>query len=86
MDIRADSVEKLIQFRILPYEGRYFQIRNNLPFGDRVVVLLALVQNVDVFVWSPYEVLGIDPNFIIHKLNMDLLYPPKRRKSRRSAK
>ena len=28
---------------------------------DRVEMLLLLVQNVDVFVWSPYEVPGVDP-------------------------
>ena len=28
----------------------------------------------------------VDPNFIIHKLNVDPLYPPKRQKLRRSAK
>lgn len=86
MDIRANNVEELIQFRILPYEGRYFQIGKSLPLRDQVVMLLALVQNVDVFAWSPYEVPGVDPNFIIHKLNVDLLYLPKRQKSRRFVK
>jgi len=28
----------------------------------------------------------VDPNFIIYKLNVDPLYPPKRQKLRRSAK
>lgn len=49
-------------------------------------MLSALVQNVDVFVWSPYEVPSVDPNFIVHKLNVDLLFPPKKQKPRRSAK
>ena len=43
----------------------------------------------DVFAWRPYEVPDVDPNFIIHKLNVDPLYPPpphKRQKLRRSAK
>ena len=29
---------------------------------------------------------GVDPEFIVHKLNMDPLYPPKKQKLRRSAK
>ena len=31
---------------------------------DRVGMLLFLIRNVDVFVWNPYEVLGVDPEFI----------------------
>ena len=53
---------------------------------DRVEMLLLLVQNVDVFVWSPYEVPGVDPEFIVHGLNVDPLFPPKKQKPRRSAK
>ena len=34
-------------------------------------MLLFLLQNVDVFAWSPYEVPGVDPEFIVHKLNVD---------------
>ena len=45
-----------------------------------------LVQNVDVFAWSPYEVPGVDLEFIVHRLNVDLLFPPKKQKPRRSAK
>ena len=40
----------------------------------------------DVFAWSPYEVPGVDPKFIVHKLNVDPSFPPKKQKSRRSAK
>ena len=54
--------------------------------GDKIKVLLFLIQNVDVFTWSPYEVPGVDPKFIIHKLNVDPSFPPKKQKPRRSAK
>lgn len=40
----------------------------------------------DVFAWSPYEVPGVDLNFIMHKLNVDPLVPSKKQKPRRSAK
>ena len=30
--------------------------------------------------------LGVDPEFIVHKLNVDLLFPPKKIKPKRSAK
>ena len=53
---------------------------------DRVETLLFLIQNVDVFAWSPYEVPRVDPKVIIHKLNMDHSFPPKKQKPRKSAK
>ena len=49
-------------------------------------MLLFLIQNVDVFAWSPYEVPGMDPEFIVHKLNVDPSFPPKKQKPKRSAK
>ena len=54
--------------------------------GDKIKMLLVLIQNVDVFAWSPYEVPGVDPEFIVHKLNVDPLFPPKKQKPRRSTK
>ena len=45
---------------------------------DRVKMLLFLIQNVDVFVWSPYEVPRVDPEFIVHKLNVDPSFLPKK--------
>ena len=53
---------------------------------DKINMLLFLIQNVDVFAWSPYEVPGLDPEFIVHKLNMDPSFPPKKQKPRRSTK
>ena len=35
--------------------------------GDKIKVLLFLIQNVDVFAWSPYEVPGVDPKFIVDR-------------------
>ena len=54
--------------------------------GDKIKMLLFLIQNVDVFAWSPYEVPGVDPEFIVHKLNVDPSFPLKKQKPRRSAK
>ena len=70
----------------MPYEDRYFWIGKSLPTEDRVKMLLSLAQNLDVFSWSSYEVPGVDLEFIVHKLNMDPLFPPKRKKPRRFAK
>ena len=54
--------------------------------GDKVKMLLLLIQNVDIFTWSPYEVLGVDLEFIVHKLNVDPSFPPKKQKLRRFTK
>lgn len=48
-------------------------------------MLLSLVQNFDIFAWSPFKVPGVDPTFITHKLNVGSLFPSKRQKLRRSA-
>ena len=53
---------------------------------DKVRMLLFLAQNVDVFAWSPYEVPRVDLEFIVHRLNVDPLFPPKKQNLKRSAK
>ena len=72
--------------KILLDDDRRFLIGASVKDKERVEMLLFLVQNIDVFAWSLYKVPGVDPKFIVHKLNMDPLYPPKKQKPRRSAK
>ena len=45
-----------------------------------------LRENVDVFVWSPYEAPGVDLNFICHRLNVNPSIIPKRQPPRRPSK
>ena len=40
--------------------------------------MFLLIQNVDVFAWTSYEMPEVDPKFIVHKLNIDPSYPPKK--------
>jgi len=82
----ANCAEELVRVKILPDIDRYFQVGVNMKDEDRVEMLLFLIHNVDVFAWSPYEVAGVDPEFIVHKLNVDPSFPPKKQKPRRSAK
>jgi len=82
----ASYVDELFRVKILLDIDRYFQIGTGVGDQERVKMLLFLIQNVDVFAWSPYEVLGIDPEFIVHKLNVDPSFPPKKQKSIRLAK
>ena len=74
----ASCAENLVRVRILPDDDRSFLIGASMADKEKVEMLLFLVQNVDVFAWSPYKVLGVDLEFIVHKLNVDPLYPPKK--------
>ena len=49
-----------------------------MPNKDRVEMLLLLVQNLDAFACSSYEVPGVNLKFITHQLNVDPSYPPKK--------
>ena len=40
----------------------------------------------DVFAWSPYDVLEVDLSFIMHKMNVDPKVMPKKQRTRRFAK
>ena len=82
----VDSAKDLVKVSILPYENMSFQIGASLRQEEQVDLLLILVQNMDVFAWSSYDVPGVNPEFITHKLNVDSLFPPKKQKPRRSAK
>ena len=51
---------------------------------EKVELLLFIVNNMDVFAWSPYEAFGVDPEFICHRLNVDPNHPPWKQKPHRS--
>ena len=84
--LKAAGAKQLIRVKILPNVNRYFQIGASMKDEDKVEMLLFLLRNVDVFAWSPYEVLGVDPEFIVHKFNVNPSFLPKKQKPRRSAK
>ena len=65
--------------RILPDEDRNFLIGASVVEEEKVEMLLFLAQNIGVFAWNPYEVPKVDLEFIVHKLNVDPLCPPKSR-------
>jgi len=72
--------------KILLDEDRSFLIGASVKDEERIEMLLFLVQIVDMFAWNPKEVPGVDPEFIVHRLNVDPLHPPKKQKPRRLAK
>ena len=76
--MRAGYAKELMKVKILPDANRYFQIEASMEGQDKVETLLLLVQNMDVFAWSPYEVLEVDPEFIVHRLHIDPSFPLKK--------
>ena len=82
----VDSIKKLVQIPILPYANRWFRIGESLSTEERVEILLMLVQNLDMFAWSPYDVPRVDLSFIMHKLNVNPKVMLKKERLRRSAK
>ena len=81
--MRAGCVEELMKVKILLDTNRYFQIGASMGGQDKVETLLLLVQNMDVFAWSLYEVPGVNPGFIVYKLHVDPSFPQKKQKPRR---
>ena len=51
---------------------------------EKVELILFLVNNLDVFAWSPYEAPRVDSDFICHRPNVDLRCLPKKQKPCRS--
>ena len=73
----ASFTEELIRVRILSNFDRYFQVGASMRDQGRVETLLFLIQNIDMFALSPYKVPRVDPEFIVHKLNVDPSFPPR---------
>ena len=61
---------------------KFFQIGSQLPQREREELIEFLKQNIDVFVWSTYKALGVDPEFICHHLNVNPLVVPKKQPPR----
>ena len=67
----ASCVEEIIKGKTLSDIDKYFQVGASMGSQDKVKTLLLLIQNVDVFAWTPYEVPRVDSEFIVHKLNIE---------------
>jgi len=49
-----------------------------LPPQEKEELIVFFKENIDVFAWSAYEAPGVDPNFICHHLNVNLVVIPKK--------
>ena len=73
MDAPADEIEceDLERVTVADDLEKFFQVGAKLPLQEKERLLEFLRANVDVFAWNPYETLGVDPNFICHRLNVN---------------
>ena len=65
-EARCEELKKVI---IGDDEGKFFQVRVQLPSQEKEKLIGFLRRNINVFVWSAYEASRVDPNFICHHLN-----------------
>ena len=64
---------------------KFFQVRAQLLPQEKEDLIDFLRRNVDVFAWSAYEALGMDPSFICHHLNVNPSVTPKKQLPRCSS-
>ena len=65
---------------------RFFQVGSKLPPQEKEKLIDFLKENADVFAWDPYEAPGVDPNFICHHINVNLVVIPKKQLPQRPSK
>ena len=70
--------EDLVKITIGNDPEKFFQVGSQLPQQEREELVEFLKQNIDVFAWNTYEAPRVDPDFICHHLNVNLLVIPKK--------
>ena len=74
-DVECEDLVKII---IRDDPEKFFQVGSQLPQQEREELIGFFKQNIDVFAWNTYEAPGVDPEFICHHLNVNLLATPKK--------
>ncbi|XP_075670500.1 uncharacterized protein LOC142640325 [Castanea sativa] len=64
---------------------RYFQVGSKLPIPEREELVQFLQDNIDVVAWTTYDILGINPEFTCHHLNVSPNATPRRQPPRRAS-
>ncbi|GFZ15662.1 hypothetical protein Acr_25g0000710 [Actinidia rufa] len=85
-DPEAKVIEKLVRYELdEPGSDQFFLGGSNLNECKRTELIQFLKANIEAFAWTPYEMPGIDPNFIKHELNVQPDFRPIKQRGRRSA-
>ena len=80
---KCENLEKIV---VDDDSEKFFQVEAQLPPQENEELIKFLRRNVDVFAWSAYEALKVDPNFIYHYLNINPSITPKKQPPQCSSK
>ncbi|GFZ18441.1 hypothetical protein Acr_27g0001800 [Actinidia rufa] len=70
-DPETKVVEDLIHYELDELSSdRFFLMGANMEERERTELIQFLKANIEFFTWTPYEILGIDPNFIKNELSV----------------
>ena len=81
--VKCEDLEKIT---IGDDSEKFFQVEAQLPPQEKEKLIEFLRRNLDVFAWSAYEALGVDPRFIYHHLNVNPSVTPKKQSPQCSSK
>ena len=84
--VEGANCEELEKIVIDDNELKFFQVGVQLPPREKEELIVFPKKNVDVFAWSAYEALGVDPNFICHNLNVSPSIAPMKQPPRHFSK
>ncbi|GFZ19655.1 hypothetical protein Acr_28g0003600 [Actinidia rufa] len=85
-DPEAKVIEELVRYELdEPSSDRFFLVGSDLNECERSELIQLLKANIEAFAWTPYEMPGIDLNFIKHELNVQPDFRPVKQRGRRSA-
>ena len=73
--LKCEELEKVV---IGDDNEKFFQVGAQLPPEEKEELIVFFRENIDVFAWSAYEAPGVDPNFICHHLNVNLVVIPRK--------
>ena len=82
-EAKCEDLEKIV---VVDDLEKFFQVGPQLPPQEKEELIEFLRRNFDVFMWSAYKALRVDPSFICHHLNVNPSVTPKKQPSRHSSK
>ncbi|XP_072074644.1 uncharacterized protein [Arachis hypogaea] len=79
---RPEPTDELEKIPLMPKAELFTYISRALEGEERARLIRVLQDNVDLFAWTPTDMLGIDPNIICHKLAINKTSKPIAQKKR----
>ncbi|KAL0313201.1 UNVERIFIED_CONTAM: Transposon Ty3-G Gag-Pol polyprotein [Sesamum radiatum] len=80
---KVQPAEELLNIEIIPENpDKTTRIGSHLGEEAKKEITLCLQHNANIFIWTPQDLEGIDPQVITHHLNIDPSYKPVKQKKR----